>query len=68
MKMVYVLKIRKSGDEDDVFIFDNIGGVADVVFDYFDAEDKRKMGLDGFQNWLFQQDLGYFDVWLEVVR
>tara|TARA_B100000287_G_scaffold266083_1_gene250291 strand:- start:748 stop:954 length:207 start_codon:yes stop_codon:yes gene_type:complete len=68
MKMVYVLKIRKSGDEDDVFIFDNISGVADVVFDYFDAEDKRKMGLDGFQNWLFQQDLGYFDVWLEVVR
>ncbi len=68
MKMIYVLKIRRSGDEDDVFLFDDIHGVADVVFDYFDAEDKRKMGLDGFQNWLSQRDIGYFDVWREIVR
>ena len=66
--MVYVLKIRRSGDEDDVFIFNDIHGVANVVFDYFDAEDKRKMGLDGFQDWLMDKDIGYFDVWREIVR
>ena len=68
MKMVYVLKIRKSGEEGDIFLFDDIHKVADVVFEFFDAEDKRKMGLDGFQHWLFQRDIGYFDFWREIVR
>ena len=68
MKMVYVLKIRRSGDEDEVFLFDNVHKVADVVFEFFDMEERRTMGLDGFQNWLFQQDIGYFDVSKELIR
>ena len=68
MKMVYVLKIRRSGDEDEVFLFDDIKKVADVVFDFFDADNKRTMGLDGFQDGLMHNDKGYFDVWREIIR
>ena len=68
MNFVYVLKIRHSGGEDDVFLFDDIHKVSKVVFHYFDMPERSKMGLDGFQNWLFQRDIGYFDVWREIVR
>jgi len=68
MKMICVLKIRHSGDEDQVFLFDDIKKVSDVVFDFFDMPERRSMGLDGFQNWLMDKDIGYFDVWREVVR
>ena len=68
MNFVYVLKIRHSGGEDDVFVFNDIQKVADVVFEYFNMEDQRHRGLDGLQAYLMHDDIGYFDFWKEYVR
>jgi len=68
MKWVYVLKIRHSGEEDQVFFFDHISKASDAVFEFFDMEEQRSRGLDGFQHWLLDKDLGFFDVSKELVR
>ena len=68
MKWVYVLKIRRSGDEDQVFLFDHISKASDAVFEFFDMEEQRSRGLDGFQFWLMDKDIGYFDVSKEMIR
>ena len=67
--MIYVLKMRLSGDyEDQILLFDDIRKVSDAVFEFFEMEDQRHRGLDGFQHWLTDKDLGYFDVSKELVR
>jgi len=69
MKWVYVLKMRLEGDyEDQILLFDHISKVSDAVFEFFEMEDQRHRGLDGFQFWLMDKDLGYFDVSKELVR
>ena len=68
MNFIYVLKIRHSGDEDQVFLFDHISKVSDAVFEFFQMDDQRHRGLDGFQHWLMDKDYGYFDVSKELVR
>ena len=69
MNFVYVLKIRHHGDWDaQVFLFDSMQKVNDAVFAFFDMEDQRKRGLDGFQNWLMDKEHGYFEVTTELVR
>ena len=68
MNFVYVLKIRHSGDEDQVFLFDSMKKVSDAVFEFFEMEDQRHRGLDGFQYWLMDKDYGYFEVTTEMIR
>jgi hypothetical protein len=68
MNFVYVLKIRHSGDEDQVFLFDNMQKVNDAVFEFFQMDDQRHRGLDGFQYWLMDKDHGYFEVTTEIIR
>ena len=68
MNFVYVLKIRHSGDEDQVFLFDTMQKVNDAVFEFFEMEDQRHRGLDGFQYWLMDKDYGYFEVTTEIIR
>ncbi len=72
MNMAWVLKIRRSGDEDDVFLFDNIMKIRKVVLEYFDLDINELRGshqsLDGLQDYLMQDDIGYFDVWKEVIQ
>ena len=72
MKMAWILKIRRSGDEDDVFLFDNIAKIRKVVLEYFDLDINELRGspqsLDGLQDYLMQDDIGYFDVWKEVIQ
>tara|TARA_B100001113_G_C21099060_1_gene617932 strand:- start:108 stop:314 length:207 start_codon:yes stop_codon:yes gene_type:complete len=68
MNFVYVLKIRHSGDEDQVFLFDNMQKVNDAVFEFFQMDDQRHRGLDGFQYWLMDRDHGYFEVTTEIIR
>jgi len=68
MNFVYVLKIRHSGDEDQVFLFDDMRKVNDAVFEFFEMEDQRHRGLDGFQYWLMDKDYGYFEVTTEIIR
>jgi len=69
MNFVYVLKMRLEGDhEDQVLLFDSMKKVSDAVFDFFEMEDQRHRGLDGFQYWLMDKDYGYFEVTTEMVR
>jgi len=49
-------------------LFDDIKKVSDAVFEFFEMEDQRHRGLDGFQYWLMDKDIGYFDVSKELVR
>ncbi len=69
MKFVYMLKMRLSGDYDDVvMLFDDMRKVNDAVFEFFEMEDQRHRGLDGFQYWLMDKDHGYFEVTTEIIR
>ena len=72
MRMAWVLKIRRSGDEDDVFLFDDLVKIRSVIFEYFDLDmdelPSLHRSLDGLQDYLMQDDIGYFDVWREPIR
>ena len=65
MTHVYTLKIRHSGEEDDVFVFSTRGKAEAHVFEYFE-EAFLSSGVswtcDTFQEYLFSEDVGYFDI------
>ena len=62
MTHVYTLKIRYSGEEDDVFVFSTREKAEAQVYAYFEHIEKPQMKLDDFQEYLFSQDIGYFDI------
>ena len=62
MDYVYTLKIRYSGEEDDVFVFSTKEKAEAQVYEYFDHIEKPLMKLDDFEEYLFSQDIGYFDI------
>ena len=64
MTHVYTLKIRYSGEEDDVFVFSTIEKANAYVFEYFEAVDLGHAdgNINDFQEHLFSLDLGYFDI------
>ena len=65
MTHVYTLKIRYSGEEDDVFLFHLLRDARAKVYDYFGEPKPSALThkvLDNFQEHLFSQDIGYFDI------
>ena len=65
MTHVYTLKIRYSGEEDDVFLFHLLRDARAKVYDYFEKPRPSALtskALDNFQEHLFSQDIGYFDI------
>ncbi len=65
MTHVYTLKIRYSGEEDDVFLFHLLRDARAKVYDYFEKPRPSALtskALDDFQEHLFSQDIGYFDI------
>ena len=68
MSTVYVLKIRHPRMEYKILLFDDMKKVNDAVFEFFDMEDQRHRGLDGFQYWLMDKDYGFFEVTTEIVQ
>ena len=62
MTHVYTLKIRYSGEEDDVFVFSTLFKAAEAVYEYFEHTEEPRMSLDNFQEYLFRLDIGYFDI------
>ena len=65
MTHVYTLKIRYSGEEDDVFLFHLLRDARAKVYDYFNKPKPPALtskALDDFQEHLFSQDIGYFDI------
>ncbi len=64
MTHVYTLKIRYSGEEDDVFVFSTREKAEAQVFEYFEHlfDEEHGLKLDDFQEHLFTEDIGYFDI------
>tara|TARA_R100001082_G_C4312034_1_gene137175 strand:+ start:577 stop:783 length:207 start_codon:yes stop_codon:yes gene_type:complete len=62
MTHVYTLKIRYSGEEDDVFVFSTREKAEAMVYEFFEHITKPRMELDDFQEYLFVADIGYFDI------
>jgi hypothetical protein len=71
-QMVYVLKIRRHGDDDDIFIFDCIKKVQPYIVEYFgidlDELSSAYKSLDGLEDYLMRNDIGYFHWWNSFVR
>ena len=61
VKDVYTLKIRYSGEEDDVFVYDSLQAAQSDVFDYFECY-RFGHDIDALQEHLFSKDIGYFDI------
>ena len=62
---VYVLKIRHSGEEDDVYVFNLYEDACYKAFEYFEmlmnsADPVRD--IDDLEEWLFEYDKGYFQI------
>ena len=65
MTHVYTLKIRYSGEEDDVFVFHLLRDARSAVYDYFEKPKPSALtskALADFQEYLFIADIGYFDI------
>ena len=69
MTHVYTLKIRYSGEEDDVFVFSTREKAEAQAHAYFHCTlgdgweiDYTKWHIDDFEEYLFSRDIGYFDI------
>ena len=63
MTHVYTLKIRYSGEEDDVYAFSTKEKAEAKVFEYFEDHATVELGeINAFQEHLFSRDIGYFDI------
>ena len=62
MTHVYTLKIRYSGEEDDVYVFSTKGKAEAKVFEYFEEHADGYGLINPFQEYLFSNDIGYFDI------
>tara|TARA_R100000700_G_C3167829_1_gene142742 strand:+ start:381 stop:602 length:222 start_codon:yes stop_codon:yes gene_type:complete len=61
-KYVYVLQIRYSGNEDDVYVFSTREKAEAMVYEFFEHIEEPRMKLDDFEEYLFSQDIGYFTI------
>ena len=63
MTHVYTLKIRYSGEEDDVYVFSTKEKAEAKVFEYFeDHTSGETWTCEAFQEYLFTGAIGYFDI------
>lgn len=67
MNEVYVLQIRFSGEEDEVFLFRHIDDAKAKVFDYFD-EDINAHTIDELEEQYFAEDKGYFSIYTTTIQ
>lgn len=64
--MVYVLKIRLEGEEDDVFLFHSIGNAWRKIYEYFNEPMPRVITeetINDLEEKYFVEDKGYW--WLQ---
>ena len=62
---VYVLKIRTSGEEDDVYVFHKYEDACYKAFEYFEmlmSSIDPVRDIDELKDWLFEVDKGYFKI------
>ena len=62
---VYVLKIRHSGEEDDVYVFNLYEDACFKAFEYFEmhmSSSDPVTDIDELEDWLFEYNKGYFQI------
>ena len=67
---VWVLKIRWSGEEDDVYLFtDKEKAESFAMHNYFDGyTDGVWQGIEEYNTFIHEKDIGYFDIFLQCVK
>ena len=63
---VYVLQIRFSGEEDDVFLFQNHHDAELKVYEYFG--EGYALGIDELEQKYFDEDKGYFTISTQTIQ
>ena len=64
-QQVYVLKIRFSGEEDDVYVFHEYIDACEKAFEYFEmleTDTDPQAQIDELEEWLFEYEKGYFQI------
>ena len=62
---VWVLQVRKSGEEDDVYLFTEEEFAENALFEYFSDEkidEEWKADVDAFGSYLYANEIGYYDI------
>ena len=68
---VYVLKIRHSGEEDDVYVFHEHKDACEKAFEYFEmlmSSTDPVRDINDLEEWLFEYDKGYFQIFSTNVQ
>ena len=71
MNEVYVLQIRFSGEEDEVFLFRYLKDARLKVYDYFGLESPKTItqhNLDSIEEAFFTSDFGYFSIYTTTIQ
>ena len=74
MNEVYVLQIRFSGEEDEVFLFRQLRDARLKVYEYFGEEAPNWQNqfstesLDSLEERLFTEDKGYFSIYTTTIQ
>lgn len=68
MNYIWILKVRHSGEEDDVFLFASREQAEDAVMDGYFADRITYKGnsIEEFSELLMDQDIGYFDIFSHI--
>ncbi len=62
---VWVLQVRWSGEEDDVYLFTKQELAENALFEYFSdvkVDDEWKVDVDAFGGYLQVNEIGYYDI------
>jgi hypothetical protein len=68
MNELYVLQIRYTGDEDDVFLFRTKQDAELKVFEYFEEKPTRYKSLEELESIYFREDKGYFTITTQPIQ
>lgn len=70
MDEIYVLKIRWSGEEDDVFLFHDEEDAHKAVIEYFELDEEwiDNSEYADAEDYLLHKEIGYFDITLTEVK
>lgn len=71
MNEVYVLQIRYSGEDDEVFLFRYLKDARAKVYDFFGEQTPQSItshSIDKLEQRYFDQDKGYFSIYTTTIQ
>ena len=66
--MVWILKIRRAGEETDVFLFRKKEDAERKVFSYFGLYSVFPLSLEKAEQYLFDFEIGYFEIYKGEIK